>query len=146
MGILLVRHSNAVEGGGNIDDAARWLSGAGRKRALETARKLASKGLELDRFLTSPRVRAVQTAELFAQVLGHTGVIESLPELCYTRAAAEAAKALSALEGNTIAFGHMPTIAEIVGLLSGGKAARGLATSEAVWIEGGKVQWRVDAG
>ena len=33
--------------------------------------------------------RPSQTAELFANVLGHAGVIESLPELCYTRPAAE---------------------------------------------------------
>jgi len=145
MGILLVRHSDAVEGGGNIDDASRWLSGAGRQRALDTARLIRAKGLTLDRFVTSPRVRAVQTAELFAQVLGYRAEIESLPELSFTMPAKDAAQALAARKGNTAAFGHMPTIADILGLLSGSKGARGLATSEAVWIEAGKVVWRVDA-
>jgi phosphohistidine phosphatase len=146
MGILLVRHSDAVEGGGNIDDVARWLSGVGRKRAVETAQLVRAKALKLDRFVTSPRVRAVQTAELFAQVLGYRGEISSVPELSFTMPAKDAAQVLSGLKGNSAAFGHMPTIAEIVGLLSGGKAARGLSTSEAVWIEDGKLVWRVDAG
>lgn len=143
MGILLVRHADAVEGGGNIDDVARWLSGVGRKRALDSALLVKAKGLKLERFLTSPRVRAVQTAELFAGVLGYSGEIESLPELSFTMPASDAAKELLTRKGNTAAFGHMPTIAEIVGLLSGAKSARGLATAEAVWIDGGKVVWRL---
>jgi phosphohistidine phosphatase SixA len=116
----------------------------GRKRALDSALLVKAKGLKLDRFLTSPRVRAVQTAELFARVLGYGAEIESLPELSFTMPASEAAQALAACKGNIVAFGHMPTIADIVGLLSGGKSARGLATAEAVWLEGGKVAWRVD--
>jgi phosphohistidine phosphatase len=145
MGILLVRHSDAVEGGGPIDDAARWLSGSGRKRALVAAEKLKAKGLVLDRFVSSPRVRAVQTAELFARVLGFSGVVESLPELSFSEPARAAAQALAALKGNTAAFGHMPTIAEIAGLLSGGKSPSGLATSEAIWIDDGKLVWRLSA-
>jgi phosphohistidine phosphatase SixA len=47
MGILLVRHADAVEGGGDVDDAARWLSLAGRARALASAHKLRDKGLQI---------------------------------------------------------------------------------------------------
>ena len=144
MGILLVRHSDAVEGGGAIDDAARWLSSAGRRRARSAAELLRSRGLKFDRFLASPRVRAVQTAEIYAHALDYRGAIESVPELSFTASAADAARALRELPGNLAAFGHMPTIAEIVQLLTGEDHAQPLATSEAVWIDGGRVRFRLD--
>jgi phosphohistidine phosphatase SixA len=144
MGILLVRHSDAVEGGGPIDDASRWLSATGRRRAYAAATLLAGKGLVLDRFVTSPRVRAVQTAEIYAHVLGYRGAIEGVPELSFTAPAADAARVLRTLAGNVAAFGHMPTIAEIVQLLSNGRKARPLLTSEAVWIEGEEVAFRLE--
>ena len=143
MGILLVRHSDAVEGGGDVDDTARWLSLAGRKRALASAEKLLGKGLTFTRFVTSPRVRAVQTAELYAQVLGFAGSVESLPALSFSEPAARAAEALRAYQGNVAAFGHMPTIAEIVMRLAGEARAVAMATSEAVFIERGRVAWRL---
>lgn len=143
MGILLVRHSDAVEGGGDVDDAARWLSAAGRVRALTAAHELTKKGLRFDRFVTSPRVRAVQTAELYARVLGFDAVVESLPALCFSEPAQNAVAALRALRGNIAAFGHMPSLADVVRMLGHEKQAKGLATSEAVWIEEGKVLWRL---
>lgn len=144
MGILLVRHSDAVEGGGRMDDAARWLSADGRARARAAAQLLRGKGLRFDRFLTSPRVRAVQTAEIYAQVLGFRGPVEALPELSFSEPAGDAARALGAIDGDVAAFGHMPTIAEIVQLLAGEPRPRALATSEAVWIEDGTVQFRLE--
>ena len=143
MGVLLVRHADAVEGGGDVDDAARWLSAAGRARALASAAALRAKGLVLTRFLTSPRVRTVQTAELYARVLGFAGEIESVPALSFSVPAEQAVEALARYKGHVAAFGHMPTIAEIAQRLTGEARPRHFATSEAVWIEGGRVAWRL---
>lgn len=143
MGILLVRHADAVEGGGDVDDTARWLSARGRARAIASAHKLRKKGIVLDRFLASPRVRAVQTAELYARVLGFTGMVECLPTLSFSAPAEHAVNDLSSYSGNIAAFGHMPTLAEIVQRLAGEARAHPLQTSEAVWIEGGRVVWRL---
>jgi phosphohistidine phosphatase len=144
MGILLVRHSDAIEGNRSIDDSARWLSAAGRARAHAAAQLLSAKGIAFDRFVTSPRMRAVQTAEIYAQVLGFRGVVEALPELSFSEPAADAVRVLASIEGNVAAFGHMPTIVEIVQQLGGDPRARPLATSEAVWIEAGKVAFRLE--
>ena len=143
MGILLVRHSDAVSDTGAIDDAARWLTPRGRARALASARSLAGRGLSFDRFVASPRVRAIQTAELYAHVLGFTGVVECLPSLSFTEPPHEAVAALSALTGNVAAFGHMPTIADIARVLGHENQARSMATSEAVWIDAGRVVFRL---
>jgi phosphohistidine phosphatase SixA len=143
VGVLLVRHSDAVDGGGDVDDAGRWLSARGRTRALASAETLKGKGLRFDRFLASPRMRAVQTAELYVRVLGFSGVVECLPALSFSEPARDAIAALSGLSGNVAAFGHMPTLAEIVQGLAHEKQARGMATSEAVWIEAGRVVFRL---
>jgi phosphohistidine phosphatase len=145
MGILLVRHGDAVQGGGDVDDAARWLSRTGRERTLAAAHALRAKGLKFDRFVASPRVRAVQTAELFARVLGFEGTVESVPALSFTVPAERAVEALKEYKGNVAAFGHMPTIAEIVERLTGAQQATPLATSEAVFIERGRLLWRLAA-
>ena len=68
--LYLLRHAHA----GNPDawtgdDAERPLSGKGRGQAERLARYLASIGLKLDAIVTSPKVRARQTAEPLAAAL-----------------------------------------------------------------------------
>ena len=84
MGLLLVRHSDAAQAVGQVDDSARWLTASGRSKARAVAELLKDKGISFTRVVTSPRVRAVQTAEIFAQVLGFQGAVISLPSLSYT--------------------------------------------------------------
>ena len=143
MGLLLVRHADAVEGGGEIDDAARWLSAEGRARARKVGAALAERGLIFSKFVTSPRVRAVQTAEIFAFELDFPGPIEVIPALSFTVPAQRAREALAKLGGNGAAFGHMPTIGELCTMLSP-QAHASFAASEAVFLEDGQVRFRLD--
>ena len=69
--LYLLRHAHA----GNPDawtgdDAERPLSTKGRGQAARLARFLAEIGLKLDAIVTSPKVRARQTAEPVAAALG----------------------------------------------------------------------------
>lgn len=143
MGLLLVRHSDAAQAVGQVDDSARWLTATGRSKARAVAEALKDKGISFTRIVTSPRVRAVQTAEIFAQTLGFTGAVTTLPSLSYTVPADLAARDLAGLDGHIAAFGHMPTLGDVAQLLTGG-AAVAFAPSEAVWIEGGRLLWAID--
>ncbi|MDB4986958.1 MAG: phosphohistidine phosphatase, SixA [Myxococcaceae bacterium] len=143
MGILLVRHAEAISELRGMDDAARWLSKAGRAQVRDVAESVNDKGLLPIRLLASPRVRAVQTAELFAQVLGFRGMVECLPSLSYTVPAEQAARELSQFGEDVAAFGHMPTIAEIAARLTGQAHTAGFGLCEALWIEDGRVVWSV---
>jgi phosphohistidine phosphatase len=144
MRILLVRHSDAVSGGGELDDAARWLSLGGRQKARRVGEALADMGLSITTFVSSPRVRAVQTAEIIAEAMGFTGVVESLPSLSFSVPASRAAHDLAGLSGNVAAFGHMPTIAEIAGRLCRRGAPASFAPSEAILIEDQHALWALD--
>ncbi len=143
MGLLLVRHSDAAQAVGQVDDSARWLTASGRSKARAVAEALKERGISFTRIVTSPRVRAVQTAEIFAEVLGFAGAVVSLPSLSYTVPADLAARDLAAPDGHIAAFGHMPTLGDVAQLLTGG-AAVAFAPSEAVWIEAGRLLWAID--
>jgi phosphohistidine phosphatase len=82
MRLCLIRHAEAQRPGGRVrDDADRPLSASGRDEAGRTGAALAAAGMRLDRILTSPLMRAVQTAEILSTALRHDGAIESLPFL-----------------------------------------------------------------
>jgi phosphohistidine phosphatase len=143
MGLLLVRHSDAAQAAGQVDDSARWLTASGRTKARAVAELLKQKGISFTRFVTSPRVRAVQTAEIFAQTLGFPGAVISLPSLSYTAPADLAARDLAGFDGHIAAFGHMPTLGDVAQLLTGGQSVA-FAPSEAIWLEGGRLLWAID--
>lgn len=144
MRILLVRHAEAVNGGEGLDDAARYLSPHGRTAAERVAHALSGLSLNATRFVASPRVRTQQTAEIFASTLGFAGAIETMPSLCYTKPAKEAAAELLAMSGTVFAFGHMPTVAEIGHLLCRGRALGSFSPSEVLLIEDGRALWSMD--
>lgn len=146
MRILLVRHAEAVHERGTLDDAARWLSEHGRMQARDVASQVHARGLAPARIVTSPRVRAVQTAELFAAALGFAGEVEALPSLSYTVPAERAAdelEALSATQADAVlaAFGHMPTLAEIATRLTRGGYQRELGLGEALYLVDRRIVW-----
>jgi phosphohistidine phosphatase len=65
--IWLLRHAHAVDG---TPDAARELSDKGRAQARAAGVALARLGVELDACVSSPKVRARDTALLACQALG----------------------------------------------------------------------------
>lgn len=67
MEIYLIRHGIAVERGTYNEDAKRPLTEKGINKTTLVARKLAKLGLKFDFTLTSPLIRAYQTAEILQQ-------------------------------------------------------------------------------
>jgi phosphohistidine phosphatase len=67
--IWLLRHGDAEHTAGK-DDAERELTDKGRRQSRDAGRALKALGVELDVCLTSPKVRARQTAELACKELG----------------------------------------------------------------------------
>lgn len=69
--LILIRHANALPGyeAGVQTDAERPLSDEGFQKAAHTAQLLLGQKIQPDIILTSPLLRAVQTAETIAQTL-----------------------------------------------------------------------------
>src|SRR2546430_11661674 len=71
MQLYVVRHGIVVESGEGIPDEWRPLTDKGRRRFQKMARTFAKLGRRLDLILTSPLVRAMQTAEILAGATDH---------------------------------------------------------------------------
>jgi phosphohistidine phosphatase len=71
--LWLLRHAEAVDG---IPDDERPLSERGIRQAEWAGRALARLGTQIDVCLTSPKLRAVQTAQLACEPLGITPTVE----------------------------------------------------------------------
>ena len=73
MKLILVRHAAAIDRDAGLPDDRRYLTPAGRAAFRKTARTLRRQGVAPDLILTSPLVRAVQTAEILAERLKYGG-------------------------------------------------------------------------
>src|SRR5256885_17197478 len=71
--LYIVRHGIAIarEDPKCPPDPERYLTDAGIEKTKQVAKGVAALGVTGDLFLTSPYVRAVQTAEIFASELGY---------------------------------------------------------------------------
>jgi len=112
--IYLVRHAKAEKDAPSGGDAARALTREGRLRFLDLARDIAAE-LEIDRILTSPLVRARQTADILAAVTG--AAVEETAALASGRSSGAEILALARRSGGgTALVGHNPEIAEAIAL------------------------------
>ena len=66
--LYLVRHGLAGEHGSHEPDEARPLTAEGEKKTRQVAKHLRGLDLKFDRVLTSPLIRAKQTAEILIDV------------------------------------------------------------------------------
>jgi phosphohistidine phosphatase len=79
MELYLIRHGIAQEWGLDIKDEQRSLTKEGRQKTEKVAQKLVKLGLQFDLIVTSPLVRARQTAE----ILMAEGLSSQLEESSY---------------------------------------------------------------
>lgn len=120
--IYLIRHATAEERGEQWpDDAKRPLTASGSKRMRSAAKGLAKSGVELDVILTSPLVRAKQTAEIVAATQRLAPPIVSIGALApggrYGDLMAELKK--YARRERLALVGHEPDIGALAGRLAG---------------------------
>jgi phosphohistidine phosphatase len=112
--IYLLRHGDAEKRNG--DDAARRLTAKGERQSRAAGQALAALGEEIDACLTSPKVRAVDTARLACESLG----LE--PEVADELAGGDFdSPALAAGRGNVLLVGHEPDFSDEIARLTGGR-------------------------
>ena len=112
--IYFLRHGDAEHE--TQDDAARRLTEKGERQSEAAGRALAELGAKIDVCLTSPKVRAEQTARLACE---HLGVeVEIVEEL---RGGPFDALALAAGRGDVLLVGHEPDFSNAVAELTGAR-------------------------
>jgi len=139
MRIYLIRHAEAVAKNEAATDEDRGLTEIGREQAQALAAALSVRGIELGAIISSPYVRAHQTATELAEILKPTlpDVIASnllTPERVRPR---KLSKFLAELGMDNVAIvGHMPELGAYAEWLIGARAGSlPLAKAAAVCVE-----------
>ncbi len=111
--IWFLRHGDAEDGD---DDFARELTGKGERQSAAAGQALAALGVAIDACLTSPRVRALESARLACELLGIEP--ETADELA---GGAFDPMALAAGRGEVLLVGHEPDFSRAIGDLTGAR-------------------------
>jgi phosphohistidine phosphatase len=122
--LWLLRHGDA-EPHGARDDASRKLTEKGEAQARAAGAALASLGLEFESVLTSPRVRARETARLACESFGSfESDVEPVETLSggFSREDALEALAGRSPDARVLLVGHEPDFSQLVHDLTGGRA------------------------
>jgi phosphohistidine phosphatase len=114
--LVIVRHAEAASG---EPDELRPLTAAGRETARALAQRLVGDGIRPDAVLTSPLLRARETAQELARA---AGIEAEADERLAPGATAEAVRAAAEERGETvIVVGHQPDCSRIAAALGGGE-------------------------
>lgn len=112
--IYLLRHGDAERGDG--DDAARHLTKKGKRQSEAAGQALSALGIKIDTCLTSPKVRAADTAQIACQAL------DLEPEIAGELSGRGFDPiGLSAGRGDVVLVGHEPDFSNAIARLSGAK-------------------------
>ena len=112
--IWLLRHGDASDDA--PDDASRPLTAKGERQAVAAGVALAALDAGIDACLTSPKVRALETARIACEALGiEPEVTEAL------RGGDFDAAEVAAGRGTVLLVGHEPDLSRAVQLATGGR-------------------------
>ena len=135
MEVYFIRHGIAAERGTYADDEQRPLIAKGKVKTAKVAEKLLATGLKFDLILTSPLVRAYQTAEILKQA-GLCKAIETFTPLKPNRKIAEwlewlESDRLENPKAKIALVGHQPDLGEWTEMLIWGNIKNQLVVKKA---------------
>jgi phosphohistidine phosphatase len=139
--VFLIRHAQAVDEDIDLADSSRYLSGRGREVARAVGAQLREQGVVFETALTSPLVRAVQTAEIVCAGLGYDKPIVVLPSLAPGMSVRRVAEELPAFGTHVACFGHEPGISALAALLSSAPAFAAFRPGQVTAIDAGRAIW-----
>lgn len=125
MNVYLLRHGIAVEPGtgGYTKDSDRPLTPKGKRKVRKIAEAMLELDLSFDLVLSSPYVRARETAQIVATSLKCQRRLEFTEVLAPSASPAQCAELLSRLDpplGDVLLIGHEPYLAQLMSLLISG--------------------------
>ncbi len=121
--LFLLRHGPAYPSGtAEFSEADRPLTDKGRRKVRQVARGLDALKLDVSWIVASPMARALETAEIAAEILGLGDHLETCDALSAGRSAESIRQWLQArTEARLMLVGHDPWISDLIGLLTTGR-------------------------
>jgi phosphohistidine phosphatase len=142
MPVYLMRHATAADPGG-MPDALRPLTEQGRQEAREAGRALRERGVAIAVVLSSPRLRARETAEQVVEGFGTKVGVEIRETLNCGATSAAYLHEIGAQGRPLLLVGHNPEISAIASGLLGQAISFRPATLCAIELDdsGGRLDW-----
>lgn len=146
--VLLARHGYAESMA--EDDSQRALTGEGRRHARQIGSMLQEQAPALDAIFTSPLVRAVQTAEIFAAATGIDSPIAARLAIAEPPTLESLTDFISSLHVDlktVLIVGHQPTMGLLVTALAERPAPASFSPASVVSVEFeargelGRIRW-----
>ncbi|MBM4360660.1 MAG: histidine phosphatase family protein [Deltaproteobacteria bacterium] len=154
MPVYLMRHAEAVPEAMSLADESRYLSDSGRAAALAMGEASGRLGIAIAAVVSSPLVRAVQTAELVALGLASVSPSQGTPgsrsvriheSLAPGRGTRRIFADLAELEG-ALLVGHEPSLSALAGQLTSEPRFAAFEKAQLVALEGGGATWTLLPG
>ena len=140
--LLLLRHGIAEERHGGLDHPDRALTARGRRRTRAVIDALVCRGVGVERLITSPYRRALETAQIACEA-GLSGQLEQQPRL---QPGGDAALLVKDLSGRVGLVGHEPDLSDLacslLGLVPGSLVLR---KAGAMQLRGSGGSWQLHA-
>jgi phosphohistidine phosphatase len=136
MNLYLLRHAIAADRVAAVgsSDALRPLTREGIQKLRKVTRAMKAMEMTFDAILTSPYVRALQTAQQVAADLRYPGVLHKAGALQPGGRPADLVRFIRSIKSssqNILLVGHEPDLGELTALLVFGKAMGGIAFKKA---------------
>jgi phosphohistidine phosphatase len=119
MKLHIIRHAEAIAATPEFPDEQRYLTCRGRRRFRQVAAALQKLEIDPDLILTSPKARALQTAEILAEALSFSGEVQVTPLLAENFSVDSLRQLLQSLprRDELVIVGHEPDLGTLVAAL-----------------------------
>jgi phosphohistidine phosphatase len=124
MELYILRHGIAEDEKPGQRDSERALTDEGRRKLREVLRVAERAGLNPDLMISSPYLRAVQTAEVAKDILRYKGTLSQTPALIPSSEPATVWQEVRTHRdaSSIILVGHEPLLSQVVGYMLGAPA------------------------
>jgi len=119
--LFLVRHAKSSKDDPTLSDKDRPLNDRGRRDAPKMGERLAKRDVEPDLMLSSPAVRALTTAQIFAEELDYNAKNIVVDDRLYATTADDLLEVIHELDDKhkrVMLFGHNPEMSDLAHRLS----------------------------
>lgn len=119
--LILIRHAKSSWKNPGLPDRLRPLNKRGKRDAPVMGERLAERGVEVDRVISSPATRALATAEFITEEIGHPWDEIIVDERLYHTDSFEMLEVIQGLDDYldcVMCFGHNPGLTDLVNHLS----------------------------
>jgi len=154
MEIDLLRHGAALAAAPGASDTDRALSAEGREQVRDVLERAREAGVKPSLILTSPYLRAVQTAQIAVEILGYAGDVVSSRGLEPERSPFDLWDELRTRggDGEILLVGHQPLLGDVASILLGKGVGIGTGTMVRIHVPelvpepAASLQWVIQPG